>query len=77
MRLRVKNWKKKERSPSLNLTNEIFKYLAEQTSGVVIALVLIIRIEGKLDSLVASINRLTQSVNGENATVEKNLPSEK
>lgn len=59
------------------MTSEVIRYLAEQTSGVVIALVLIIRIEGKLDSLVASINRLTQSVNGENATVEKNLPSEK
>lgn len=47
------------------MTSEVIRYLAEQTSGVVIALVLIIRIEGKLDNLVASINRLTQSVNGE------------
>ena len=53
------------------MTSEVIRYLAEQTSGVVIALVLIIRIEGKLDSLVASINRLTQSVNGEVPT-EKN-----
>lgn len=55
------------------MTSEVIRYLAEQTSGVVIALVLIIRIEGKLDSLVASINRLTQSVGaGNEVPPEKN-----
>lgn len=47
---------------SLTLTNEIIRYILEQCSGVVIALVLIIRIETKLDSVIHSINQLTYAL---------------
>ena len=39
------------------MTQEILKYVLEQASGVVIALMLIMRIETKLDSLTSAIIR--------------------
>lgn len=42
------------------MTQEILKYILEQASGVVIALVLIMRIETKLDSLTAAIMQLSK-----------------
>lgn len=42
---------------------EIMKYVLEQASGVVIALMLIIRIESKLDGLTAAIMRLSETKN--------------
>ena len=42
------------------MTQEILKYVLEQASGVVIALMLIMRIETKLDSLTAAIMRLSE-----------------
>ncbi|MDB6270876.1 YvrJ family protein, partial [Lactobacillus amylovorus] len=41
------------------MTQEILKYVLEQASGVVIALMLIMRIETKLDSLTSAIMRLS------------------
>ncbi|QNQ82921.1 YvrJ family protein (plasmid) [Lactobacillus sp. PV037] len=43
------------------MTQEIMKYVLEQASGVVIALMLIIRIESKLDGLTAAIMRLSET----------------
>lgn len=40
---------------------EIMKYVLEQASGVVIALMLIIRIESKLDGLTDAIMRLSEA----------------
>ncbi|MBC9709653.1 MAG: YvrJ family protein [Enterococcus sp.] len=45
------------------MTQEIIKYVLEQASGVVIALMLIMRIESKLDSLTAAIMRLSKPGN--------------
>lgn len=45
------------------MTQEIIKYVLEQASGVVIALMLIMRIESKLDSLTAAIMRLSKPEN--------------
>lgn len=42
------------------MTQEILKYVLEQASGVVIALMLIMRIETKLDSLTSAIMRLSK-----------------
>lgn len=43
------------------MTQEIVKYVLEQASGVVIALMLIMRIESKLDGLTAAIMRLSDA----------------
>ena len=43
------------------MTQEIIRYILEQASGVVIALVLIVRIESKLDSLTSAIMRLSEA----------------
>ena len=43
------------------MTQEIIKYILEQASGVVIALMLIIRIESKLDGLTDAIIRLSKT----------------
>ena len=45
------------------MTQEILKYVLEQASGVVIALMLIMRIETKLDSLTSAIMRLSEPKN--------------
>ncbi|WP_350342286.1 YvrJ family protein (plasmid) [Limosilactobacillus fermentum] len=47
------------------MENEILKYLAEQASGVVIAIFLILRVETKLDDLTGAIIRLTESLTKE------------
>ena len=44
------------------MSNEIIQYLVNQSSGVVISLVLIWRIESKLDSINASITALTKQL---------------
>ena len=44
------------------MTNEFVRYLMDQTSGVVISLVLIWRIEGKLDNINNSITDLAQKL---------------
>ncbi|MFV0812527.1 YvrJ family protein [Lactobacillus gasseri] len=43
------------------MTQEIIRYILEQASGVVIAFVLIVRIESKLDSLTSAIMRLSEA----------------
>ncbi|MDO5007450.1 MAG: YvrJ family protein [Lactobacillus johnsonii] len=43
------------------MTQEIIKYVLEQASGVVIALVLLIHIESKLDSLTSAIMHLSDN----------------
>ena len=43
------------------MTQEILKYILEQTGGVIIALMLIVRIETKLDGLTAAIMRLSEA----------------
>lgn len=43
----------------IKMTQELMKYVLEQASGVVIALVLIVRIEAKLDGLTAAIMQLS------------------
>lgn len=43
------------------MTQEIIKYVLEQCSGVIIALLLIMRIETKLDDLTSAIMRLSES----------------
>ncbi|AZN76616.1 YvrJ family protein [Lactobacillus acidophilus] len=43
------------------MTQEIIKYVLEQASGVVIALVLLIRVESKLDSLTSAIVHLSDN----------------
>lgn len=43
------------------MTQEILKYILEQTGGVIIALMLIMRIETKLDGLTAAIMRLSEA----------------
>lgn len=50
------------------MTQEIVKYIAEQASGVIIALVLIMRIETKLDGLTDAIMRLSDSKKVEKAS---------
>lgn len=47
------------------MDQEIIKYVLEQCSGVIIALLLIIRIETKLDDLTSAIMRLSESRNDE------------
>lgn len=44
----------------MDITQELFKYALEQASGVVIALVLIMRIESKLDGLTNAIMQLSK-----------------
>ena len=44
----------------MNFTQELFKYALEQASGVVIALMLIWRIESKLDGLTDAIMHLSK-----------------
>ena len=45
----------------MNITQEIVKYMLEQASGVVIALMLIWRIEAKLDGLTSAIMHLSDA----------------
>lgn len=52
----------KGRSLTLVLNNDIFKYALEQCSGIVIALVLIVRIESKLDNMSNALIRLTEII---------------
>lgn len=49
------------------MAQELIKYVLEQASGVVIALLLIVRIEGKLDNLTNAIIRLSENRKNENA----------
>lgn len=44
------------------MSNEIIRYIAEQSGGLLIAVILIIRIEGKLDSLTSELSRLTDTM---------------
>ena len=44
---------------------ELFKMILDQAAGVIIALLLIIRIETKLDDLTSAIMRLSESGNDE------------
>lgn len=47
---------------SLTLSNEIIKYVAEQSGGLLIAVILIMRVEAKLDTLTGEISRLTDTL---------------
>lgn len=44
------------------MDSEIIKYMLEQSSGVIISLVLITRVESKLDNLVKSLNDLAKTI---------------
>lgn len=46
------------------MTNELIKYLIEQSSGIVIALILILRVDRRMDKLTSSINHLTELISG-------------
>lgn len=47
------------------MSNELIRYVAEQAGGLLIAIILIMRIETKLDSLTGEISRLTDSLTGQ------------
>lgn len=47
------------------MSNELVRYVAEQAGGLLIAIILIMRIETKLDSLTGEISRLTDSLTGQ------------
>ena len=47
------------------MSNELLRYVAEQAGGLLIAIILIMRIETKLDSLTGEIARLTDSLTGQ------------
>ena len=49
------------------MSQEIIKYVLEQASGVVIALMLILRIESKLDGLTAAIMHLSETKTNDRA----------
>ncbi|HIX36230.1 MAG TPA: YvrJ family protein [Candidatus Limosilactobacillus merdigallinarum] len=44
------------------MSNEIIRYIAEQSGGLLIAVILIMRVEGKLDTLNNEISRLTDTM---------------
>lgn len=46
------------------MTNDFLHYLLEQSSGVVIAIILIMRMDTKLDQLNGSINHLAEIISG-------------
>lgn len=52
----------KGRSLNSTLSNEIIRYIAEQSGGLLIAVILIMRVEGKLDTLNNEISRLTDTM---------------
>lgn len=51
------------------MTAEFWKYLIEQSSGIVIALILIIRVDRRLEDLTKSINKLSELIAG--STIKK------
>lgn len=51
------------------MTADFFKYLIEQSSGIVIALILIIRVDRRLEDLTKSINKLSELIAG--STIKK------
>lgn len=44
------------------MTNELIRYVLEQSSGVVISLLLITRVEAKLDAVAESMHELAQTI---------------
>lgn len=44
------------------MSNEIIRYIAEQSGGLLIAVILIMRVESKLDSLTSELSRLTDTM---------------
>jgi hypothetical protein len=52
----------KGRSLNSTLSNEIIRYIAEQSGGLLIAVILIMRVEGKLDTLNNEISRLADTM---------------
>lgn len=46
------------------MTAEFLQYLVEQSSGIVIALILIMRVDRRMDELTTSINHLSELISG-------------
>lgn len=46
------------------MDSELFRYIAEQSGGVLIAIILINHVENKLDSLTREVSRLTDTLAG-------------
>lgn len=44
------------------MNNDIIQYVLEQSGGLLIAVILIVRMEAKLDSLTSEITRLTDTL---------------
>lgn len=44
------------------MTTEFLQYLVEQSSGIVIALILIMRVDRRMDELTTSINKLSELI---------------
>lgn len=58
------------------MTNDFLHYLLEQSSGVVIAIILIMRMDTKLDQLNGSINHLAEIISGHIKNIATNPDSE-
>lgn len=59
------------------MSNEIIKYVLEQSGGLLIAVILILRMEAKLDSLTGEITRLTDTLTSHLILLSQHSKSEK
>lgn len=54
------------------MTTEFLKYLIEQSSGIVIALILIVRVDRRLEDLTKSINKLSELISNDEIKKHEN-----
>ena len=64
--------RQKGQSRNLSLNNELIKYVLEQSGALLIALLLIMRVEVKLDGLTGEISRLTDTITAHVLSLRKN-----
>ena len=59
------------------MNNDIIRYVLEQSGGLLIAVILIVRMEAKLDGLTSEITRLTDTLTGHLILFSQSGKSEK